>query len=102
MNANELMIGNLIFSDLYNNTPILVESICSINKDIFNLTTGEIPFTSLIPIPLTEEWLLDFGFYISNNSDITKWYSNNIFSVCRNKDYFHFRLIENRENLMRD
>ena len=49
----DLRIGNIVFADLYDEKPILVESICSKNQDIFNSTTGEIPFTSLKPIPLT-------------------------------------------------
>lgn len=49
----DLRIGNFIFADLYGETKILVESICSKNNDVFNSTTGEIPFTSLKPIPLT-------------------------------------------------
>jgi len=50
---NHLRIGNFVFADLYGETKILVESICSKNNDVFNSTTGEIPFTSLKPIPLT-------------------------------------------------
>lgn len=49
----DLRIGNFVFTDLYGETKILVESICSKNNDVFNSTTGEIPFTSLKPIPLT-------------------------------------------------
>lgn len=49
----DLRIGNFIFADLYGETKILVESICSITQDVFNSTTGEIPFTSLKPIPIT-------------------------------------------------
>ena len=49
----DLRIGNFIFADLYGETKILVESICSKNNVVFNSTTGEIPFTSLKPIPLT-------------------------------------------------
>lgn len=62
MKANELRIGNLVLADLHEEKEILVESICSINNDVFNSTNGEIPFSSLKPIPLTEEWLLKFGF----------------------------------------
>ena len=50
---NQLRIGNFVFADLYGETKILVESICSKNNDVFNSTTGEIPFTSLKPIPIT-------------------------------------------------
>ena len=66
----DLRIGNFVFADLYGETKILVESICSKNNDVFNSTTGEIPFTSLKPIPLTlqlyreiEIQLIRKGFY---------------------------------------
>ena len=49
----DLRIGNFVFAELYGETKILVESICSKNNDVFNSTTGEMPFTSLKPIPLT-------------------------------------------------
>ena len=42
-------------------TKILIESICSINKYIFNSTTGEIPFTSLKPIPINEDLVKQFN-----------------------------------------
>jgi len=67
MKVQDLRVGNLVFADLYGEKPILVESICSINEDIFNSTTGEIPLSSLKPIPLTEERLLEFGFEIEDD-----------------------------------
>jgi hypothetical protein len=68
MKVQDLRVGNLVFADLYGEKPILVESICSINEDIFNSTTGEIPLSSLKPIPLTEERLLEFGFERQENN----------------------------------
>lgn len=62
LRANELRIGNYVNADLYNDDLILVESICSKNKEIFNSTAGEIPLTSIKPIELTEEWLIKLGF----------------------------------------
>ena len=59
---NELRVGNFVFADLYDETKILVESICSITQDVFNSTTGEIPFTSLKPIPINEDLLCKLGF----------------------------------------
>ena len=62
LTANELRIGNLVNALLYGDEPINIESICSLNNEIFNSITGEIPLISIKPIPITEEWLLKFGF----------------------------------------
>ena len=55
MKANELRIGNLV---LFNNSikPITSNNLC----DIEFYTDSKIPYCK--PIPLTEEWLLKFGF----------------------------------------
>jgi hypothetical protein len=60
MKANELRIGNLV--DSYCVSEIIVHSVCSINNEVFNEDIGEIPLHSLTPIPITEEWLVRFGF----------------------------------------
>jgi hypothetical protein len=54
----DLRIGNFVNADLYGNDKILIESICSLNNDVFNSKTGEIPFHSLKAIPISEELLL--------------------------------------------
>jgi hypothetical protein len=91
MKANELRIGNLVFADLYGEKPILVESICNINEDIFNSTTGEIPISSLKPIPLTEEWLLKFGFVKKNAApSITRYFLNNFCVEFDPQDKYRF------------
>ena len=69
----QLRIGNLVFADLYNEKPILIESICSKNQDIFNSTTGEIPFSSLKPIPINEKWLEKMGF-IRDDDTSYRWF----------------------------
>jgi len=74
INAKDLRIGNLVFADLYDETPILVESICSKNQDIFNSTTGEIPLTSIKGIPITEQLLLEFGFVKHSTNPF--WFRN--------------------------
>ena len=54
MNENELRIGNLIYSELHSkNTDYTIVDI-----DFFGLS-GYVKFWG---IPLTEEWLLKFGF----------------------------------------
>ena len=91
MKANELRIGNYIFADLYNDKYILVESICSKNEDIFNSECGEIPLTSLKPIPLTEEILLKCGYFKLEHLDThfvikghTIWICNDMFLCEKN------------------
>ena len=69
----DLRIGNIVFADLYDEKPILVESICSKNQDIFNSTTGEIPFTSLKPIELNEKWLEKMGF-VRDDDTSYRWF----------------------------
>ena len=56
MKANELRIGNLVLSQWENNKIHKVRG-----QDIFDLEQG-IDSNSFQPIPLTEEWLLKFGF----------------------------------------
>lgn len=57
MQANELRIGNYVFDDLG-----MISKVQEItDKGI--LTVGTIRHTHLTePIPLTEQWLIDFGF----------------------------------------
>lgn len=62
MKANELRIGNLVSAihPRYHEKEIVVESISgtdSINVDFRSYSLDEIE-----PIPLTEDWLLKFGF----------------------------------------
>ena len=72
MKASELRIGNLLW-DKEDNYPITVKSIDeSING--FNKTYLDI----VQPIPLTEDWLLKFGFSHSQK----KYYYNGYF-VCK-------------------
>lgn len=59
MKASELRIGNLVYS---NNYPVTV---CAIDEDGEITTTSNYEGTlngDITPIPLTEEWLLKFGF----------------------------------------
>ena len=62
LKVNELRIGNLVNALFYGDEPIRIESICSLNNEIFNSITGEIPLISIKPIPLTEVFLLENGF----------------------------------------
>jgi hypothetical protein len=73
MKASELRIGNLLY--FFKDTPAMVVSISS---DSLYLTQGGgfiNPKTEECePIPLTEDWLLKFGFELINNE---YWQSRN-------------------------
>ncbi len=81
MKANELRIGNFIF---YANGDICKVSYHQIRYLI--ITTEKVNYS---PIPLTEEWLLKFGFEKSNVVD--KYYTiNNQFAISTADDKFRF------------
>ena len=65
MDAKELRIGNLVSRLDLGDHSLRVESVLELRKDKV-LTTGPISVICLYsetkPIPLTEEWLLKFGF----------------------------------------
>jgi hypothetical protein len=62
MKANELRIGNYLELPTRDEEIIIVEEILRDNFIICNVTSNEWPITDYAPIPLTEEWLLKFGF----------------------------------------
>ena len=53
MKASELRIGNYVYHEVWKN---------DIPLGIFNIANFEAGLESIKPIPLTEEWLLRFGF----------------------------------------
>jgi hypothetical protein len=70
--ANELRIGNLFITPLHDN-PGSVVGIDSTSDSVELQDEGgfeETTFASLIPIPLTEEWLLKFGFWKRDESNV--------------------------------
>ena len=76
MEANELRIGNLV---MYDNR---IFPIYSISKECPHLDTiefgaGLIEFSDIKPIPLTEDWLLKFGFE-KLNRDVTGYEKDNL------------------------
>jgi hypothetical protein len=63
MKANELRIGN------YVNVPGIykdISEVLEICEDRVNLSGLKLKFHAFYPIPLTEEWLVRFGFFINN------------------------------------
>lgn len=70
MKAKELRIGNLVKYSL-SNIPQEIKSIISVHGDyIVNFQNSEFSNTidKIKPIPLTEEWLLKFGFIKLDNN----------------------------------
>ena len=85
----ELRIGNLTSAG------IVVE----IQKDCFYVHDGESSLKNtwfdIKPIPLTEEWLVKFGFKKTNESEDVEWYTLNNFDIAiheeDNQVYFVFQ-----------
>lgn len=79
--ANDLRIGNFF---IYSNKIGKIASITLYNLSVATLdnrhTVTSISFEDIEPIPLTEEWLTNFGFEKINKSD----YFLNEFSVTYN------------------
>lgn len=75
MKANELRIGNLVEI----NAPIINKVIA---VDVYHISKIKKNKDCCKPIPLTEEWLLKFGF------EKTEWDNNNSFrKMIGNNDY---------------
>lgn len=103
--ANELRIGNLIIRKDLGNGNERIETIIELGEKA--VTSGPVKvicqYSSLNPIPLTEEWLLKFGFI--KESDI----SGEFFSISKHRVYlfketFEFELNthdEHRFNLFK-
>ena len=61
MKANELRIGNWVYSGIDSKQPIKVPPIM-----IAQLSKNEDKEHNIKPIPITEDWLLRFGFELNN------------------------------------
>ena len=80
MKANELMIGNLILDEDSN-------IMYRVDLNFFHdLSLGGFLMDDLIPIPLTEEWLVKFGFENKTKSFVL----NNISIKQQTKGYFFY------------
>ena len=67
MEANELRIKNLVYhkdGNIYYEIWCVDLYMCDINIDDYqgDITICNVPYKNIKPIPLTEEWLLKFGF----------------------------------------
>lgn len=86
MEANELRIGNYV---MWQNTLIHIET-----HNLFNRTLQKINEDRCNPVPLTEEWLLKFGFI---SDEIT--FELNGFMLGQYKDNHFYYLPTNQINL---
>ena len=109
MKANELRIGNLVSRLDLGDHSLRVESVLELRKDKV-LTTGPISVICLYsetkPIPLTEEWLLKFGFeftklyYIRYNDDLVIYFDGiEKFYFQRNSKTLTLKYVHQLQNL---
>jgi hypothetical protein len=94
MIANELRIGNFITANGMNvYWPIegieIISSNISTQSLIYSHNSWR-DLSSFEPIPLTEEWLLNFGFVHDNNLDLYYLKGVQFISLCQNitKEYW--------------
>lgn len=78
MKANELRIGNLVHGSRYNG----IVTVLNKNACVLKHKSGiaRLKIEDLEPIPLTEEWLLKYGFKEEGLGGI-RWYEKNIAGV---------------------
>jgi hypothetical protein len=94
MKANELRIGNLVLTDRNNSIKTIVEvrsfivSVEYIRTDTNCKHQSMVDYERLIPIPITEAWLLKFGFE-KDNSENNKTYLSPTVNGNRIKIYFN-------------
>lgn len=80
INANELRIGNYL--TIIGITPIKIDA-----QRILSISNGD---TDYKPIPITEEWLLKFGFVKSDHySGGYKWHNGMFYILELAKDAFY-------------
>jgi hypothetical protein len=78
MKANELRIGNLV---KYDNRIFKIDSISTVfptlNTDEFGI--GVVDYNNIEPIPLTEDWLLKFGFENYKPANANRYFKEGIY-----------------------
>jgi hypothetical protein len=107
MNANELRIGNYVNREYLNPSPSglqICHTYCriksiGIEKIIYecrNKSLNKVDFDIISPIPLTEEWLVKFGFFvITAGKLIDATLPNFRFSLHKSGNYIGYLLCEN-------
>ncbi len=66
MKSNELRIGNWVDNDIHGVG--LVESLSGLNI-LYSRNYDSLPTSKITPIPLTEDWLIRFGFKADFNGE---------------------------------
>jgi hypothetical protein len=109
MKANELRIGNLVYfkhCDYEYNIPRKINYTLKPNLvGLEKVSVNRIEYNNIEPIPLTEEWLLKFGFDKVLNqykkiTDVSKDTSNNIpFIILFLDNQFQYDDLRFRTNL---
>lgn len=106
MKASELRIGNYYMFADYNG--IVYRQVKEIKHNQFGLLSDydEVNFEICRPIPITEEWLLKFGFekemsyYISKESNIEFYLSNgNLYCELHGETVFNIIYVHQLQNL---
>ena len=104
MDVKSLRIGNYVITELGN-----IREVKEIHENGIKWYSEHrkhfIPFLRIEPIPLTEQWLIDFGFNktefakILNNTQFVKRIHDNLWIVVDIEDGFcHlFRIVENKK-----
>lgn len=95
MKANELRIGNLVWEDYSGEMIVFGLVECGINPRVElrkkpNLPAGSYSVDKIQPIPLTEEWLLKFGFNVEaefNSKDY--WYHDKMRTFKGSRFYIY-------------
>jgi len=101
MKATELRIGNYVWDD-YSGEMIVWAISNNINtplsdiglKKKAHLPSGGYKIKNIAPIPLTEQWLKDFGFKeVKGNAWAIMYRELDVFKIyCRDKKYFRYIL----------
>lgn len=98
--ANELRIGNIVmFESKINTLSVIGRKAVQFEEGIGNVFKIE----WLRPIPLSEDWLVKFGFEKREDIDITQiiggsieWYTNNILDIHKDSDGFFVLCLNNK------
>lgn len=90
MKANELRIGNLVYfkhCDYEYNIPRKINYTLKPNLvGLEKVSVNRIEYNNIEPIPLTEEWLLKFGFNKDLDNDLFLNINSNSFLVWQNNN----------------
>ena len=94
MNANELRTGNLLSNPIFRAT-VKVHGIVWYNSEEahrINIGSSVVELETLFPIPLTEEWLIKFGF----TADEQSWFHKKIQAHSFKRNSVSFNTEDNK------